>query len=229
VIVSLTSQTSSQVTVIGQVSAATKVNINPAGDRVLDVLSKAGGITNAGYETFVTLQRRGREATVYFINLVKDSKENVFVEPGDTLYVYQEKRSFTSFGATGQINQFFFDQEHMMLTDAIGKAGGPLDSQANPRQVLLYRLERRDLLEQMAIDVSMFPPDQRIIPTIYRANLLEPAGFFVARTFPVQNRDILYITNADAVQLYKFLNLINAATNITYNGTLSYDVIKTIR
>ncbi len=231
VILSLVNQMSSQVTVIGQVGATSggnKININPAGDRVLDVLSRAGGITSAGYETFVTLQRKGREATIFFMNLVTNSKENIYVEPGDILYVYQQRRSFTSLGASGQLSQFVFGQEHLMLTDAIGRAGGLVDGQANPALVFIYRFEHRMLLEQIGIDVSMFPPDQQTIPTIYRANLRDPSGFFVARGFYMQDGDILYAANADAVEISKFLTLVNGAVSTTANGAYTYSTIKTI-
>ena len=229
VVLSLVNQTSSQVTVIGSVgttSGGNKVNINPAGDRVLDVLSRAGGITSPGYETFVTLQRKGREATVYFMNLVTNAKENVYVEPGDILYVSQEKRSFTALGASGQLSQFYFGQEHLRLTDAIGRAGGLADGQANPGQVFIYRFERRNLLEQMDIDVSMFPPDQQAIPTVFRANLRDPSGLFVGRGFCMQDGDILYVANAEAVELFKFITLVNGAVNTTANGAVTYATLK---
>lgn len=232
VILSLVNQISSQVTVIGQVgtnSVGNKININPAGDRVLDVLSRAGGISSPGYETFITLQRRGKQATAYFMNLVANPIENVFVESGDTLYVYQERRSFTALGASGQLNQFFFGQEHLMLTDAIGKAGGLVDGQASPGQLFLYRFERRNHLERMGVDISMFPPEQAAIPTVYRVNLRDPSGFFVARAFFMQDGDIVYAANAEAVELFKFLTLVNGVTSTTANGTLTYAAVKAVR
>lgn len=131
-VVSLVSQTSTQVTVVGDINNPGKISINPAGDRVLDAISRAGGIRNPGYEEFVTLQRGGLKGTVYFINLVKNPHENVFVEPGDTLYVYQYQRAFMAFGATGASGQFKFLQEDVTLSDAVGKAGGLLDSRAEP-------------------------------------------------------------------------------------------------
>jgi polysaccharide biosynthesis/export protein len=218
VVISITSQASSQVTVIGQVGTPGKLNINAAGDRVLDILSRAGGIANAGYETFVTLQRRGADATIYFLNLVNDSQENIYVAPGDTLYVYQEQRSFTVFGASGSSGQFKFEQEHVLLSDAVGKAGGLLDSQADPGQVLLYRLEHRSNLEKMHLNLSAFAPDAREIPTIYRANFRDPSSFFVAKKFYVHDRDVLYVTNADKVELFKFLSLITGMTGAVANA-----------
>lgn len=222
-VVALAGQTSSQVTVIGQVGAPNKININPAGDRVLDVLSRASGIHDAGFETFVTLQRKGRKETVYFLNLISNAKENIFVAPGDILYVSQQKRSFTAFGASGQSGQFMFEQEHLTLADAAGKAGGLLDNRADPGQVLVYRNEYRPLFERMGADLSSFPAQQKIIPTIYRGNFRDPSSFFVAKDFFMQDRDVLYVTNAEKVELFKFLELVTGTTGAV--GLTASDVV----
>ena len=146
-LVSIVSQTSTNVTVVGDVYNAGKIAINPSGDRVLDAISRVGGIRNPGYEEFVTLQRGGLKGTVYFINLVRNPHENVFVAPGDTLYVYQYQRAFMAFGATGVSGQFKFLQESVTLSDAVGKAGGLIDNRAEPGQVFVYRIEPRGTLE----------------------------------------------------------------------------------
>lgn len=217
VVVALTNQASSQVTVIGQVGAPNKISVNPAGERVLDVISRASGIVNPGFETFVTLQRAGRKATIYFLSLVTNPKENVFVAPGDTIYVYQQQRSFTAFGASGQSGQFKFEQEHVTLADAVGKAGGLLDNRADPGAVFVYRLEYRKNLEKMNVDLSAFVPEQKIIPTVYRGNFRDPSSFFVAKSFFLQDRDVLYVTNADQIELFKFLSLVQAVPDTIAN------------
>ncbi len=211
-VVSIVTQSSTQVTVIGEVNTPGKISINAAGDRVLDAISRAGGIRDPGYEEFVTLQRHGLKGTVYFINLVKDPRENVYVEPGDTLYVYQYQRAFMAFGATGNSGQFKFLQENVTLSDAVGKAGGLLDSRAEPGQVFVYRIEQRSTLEKMGADVSNFPGDRQDIPTIFRVNFRDPSGFFAARRFPMRDNDIVYVDNADQVEITKFLNMLTTVT-----------------
>jgi polysaccharide export outer membrane protein len=212
-VVSLVAQTSTQVTLIGDVNNPGKISINPAGDRVLDAISRAGGIRDPGYEEFVTLQRHGLKGTVYFINLVKDPHENVFVTPGDTLYVYQYQRAFMAFGATGASGQFKFLQENVTLSDAVGKAGGLLDNRAEPGQVFVYRLESRPMLEKIGADISKFASDRADVPTIYRVNLRDPSGFFAARRFAMRDGDIIYVDNADQVEITKFLNMITTITS----------------
>ncbi len=212
-IVSIVAQTSTQVTVIGDVGTPGKIAINPAGDRVLDAISRAGGIRNPGYEEFVTLQRNGLKGTVYFINLVRDPRENVFVAPGDTLYVYQYQRAFMAFGATGASGQFKFLQETVTLSDAVGKAGGLIDNRAEPGQVFVYRIEKRSTLERMGVNTEKFVSDRQYIPTIFRVNFRDPSGFFAARQFPMRDNDIIYVDNAAEVEITKFLAMITSITD----------------
>ncbi|HEY1945107.1 MAG TPA: polysaccharide biosynthesis/export family protein [Roseiarcus sp.] len=223
-IVAISSQTSTEVSVVGEVNQPNKFPVNPNGDTVLDAISRAGGIKDQGYENYVTLQRHGLKGTVYFLNLVTDPKENIFVKPGDQIYVAFYQRSFVAFGATGASGQFKFQQEILTLNDAVGKAGGLLDNRSDPGQVFVYRLEDRRALEKMGVDVSRFPGDRSWIPTIYRVNFRDPSGFFASRKFPMRDGDVIYVDNADQVELSKFLLLITemgvaANTAITTAGS----------
>jgi len=218
-LVSILSQTSTQVTVVGEVNNPNKVNVNPAGDRILDVIARTGGIRDPGYETFVTLQRGSKKSTVYFPNLIKNATENIFVAPRDTVYVYQYQRAFTAFGATGQSGQYKFQQENMTLTDAVGRAGGLLDARSDPGQVFVYRIENRSALEKMGVDTSKFPNGATMVPTIYRVNFRDPSGYFAATTFPMRDQDILYVDNADYVELTKFISLITSVTSGVASAT----------
>ena len=37
-----------------------------------------------------------------------------------------------------------------------------------------------------------------------------PATFFVAQSFPIQNRDVLYASNAPLVDIQKFANVVSS-------------------
>jgi polysaccharide export outer membrane protein len=219
-VVTLVNQSATQFTVLGDLNTPGKLTLNAAGDRVLDAISRAGGIRNPGYEEFVTLQRNGLKGTVYFLNLIKDPRENIFVESGDTLYVYQYQRAFLAFGATGESGQFKFLQEKLSLSDAVGKAGGLLDNRAEPGQVFVYRLEKRATLEKMGVDVSPFADDEDDIPTIFRVSLRDPSGYFAASRFPMRDGDVLYVDNADQVEVAKFLGMMTNFTGSTSGAAL---------
>jgi polysaccharide export outer membrane protein len=232
-IVALVEQNASEVAVVGDVVSSTnKFKVRPHGERVLDMISKAGGLKFPGYELFVTLQRGRTKSTVYFPTLVNTPSENIFVAPGDVLYVYREQQKFVAVGALSSVGQtsgltglFPFEQERLSLNEAVAKAGGLLDSRASPSQVFLYRLEFRETLEALKVDLRKFPRDQKLIPTIYRANFGDPSSFFFAQSFPMRHKDIVYVANADSVELTKFLTFLRSITS-TVSG-VAQDVVIT--
>ena len=221
VVVSMAEQNANEVSVVGDVvSGANKFKIRPNGERILDMLSRAGGFKYPGYELFVTLQRGKQKTTVYFPTLINDPGENIFVEPGDTIYVYREQQKFVAVGALGSSGQtsgltglYAFENERLSLNEAVAKAGGLLDTRANPGQVFVYRMEHRQTLEALKVDLKKFPRDQKFIPTIYRANFRDPSSFFIAQSFPIRHKDIIYAANADAVELAKFLDFLRSITS----------------
>ena len=225
VVVAMVEQNSAMVSVVGEVRTPTKMRIRRGGERVLDMVAQAGGISFPGYDTYVTLQRKQRQTTVYFNSLVAHPDENIFVAPGDTIYVYREPRRFLAFGANaasglGASNQFNFEQERVSLAEGVAKAGGLLDDRANPGQIFLYRMEARDVLQAMNVNLGKFPAKQRVIPTIYRANFRDPSSYFFAQHFPMRMKDVIYVSNADSVEIVKFLTFVRSVTS-TVSGVAS--------
>lgn len=209
-VVSIVSQVASEVAVMGEVNASGKFPVNAAGDRVLDVVSKAGGTKYPAYETLVTLQRKGRKVTVPFDLLVKEPRENIYVAPGDVIYVSREQATFLAYGASGRNGKYDFAAEKLSLAEAVSRAEGLLDNRADPRSVFLYRLEDRRALEAYGAELVGFPDHARRIPTVYRANFRAAQGFFLAQNFSMKNKDVLYISNSDATEVFKFLDLVRA-------------------
>lgn len=232
-IVTLVDQRATEVTVVGEVIAPNKFAITPNGDRLLDAISKAGGLKQPGYDSFVTLTRRGRSATIYFNNLLQNPQENIFVLPGDTIYVYREPRSFIAFGASGQNGHFNFEAERVSLAEGVAKAGGLLDNRADPRQVLMYRLEDRKTLEKAGVNLAKFDPLASAIPTIYRTNMRDPSGFFLAQAFQLRNKDVVYVSNSDSVELIKFLTVLDAISgtiaNVASDAVITRDSVRILR
>jgi polysaccharide biosynthesis/export protein len=221
VVVTLVERNASEVTVVGEVvNAANRFRIRPGGERVLDVIAKAGGLRYPGFEIFATLQRGKQRTTVYFPTLVNKPEENIFVAPGDTIYLYREQQRFVAVGALGAIGLttgltglYSFDQERLSLNEAVARAGGLLDARANPGQVFLYRLEHRSMLERLQVDLRAFPAEQVMIPVVYRANFRDPSSFFFAQSFPMRHKDVIYASNADAVEVSKFLVFLQQLTS----------------
>ncbi len=212
VVVSIQSREDNRVSVLGEVGNPTQVPININGDRVLDVIAKAGGIKNPGYESYVQISRGGHTEAVYFDAIVDNSKENIYVKPNDTVYVYREQQSFVALGAFAGDQQIIsrkipFETASLNLAEAIGKAGGLNDVKADPNQVLIFRLEERRSLEKMGVNLENIPNSYAIVPTIYRASLRDPSIMFTAQSFRMRDKDVVYVADAGSAELSKFLKV----------------------
>ncbi|MBI1203483.1 MAG: polysaccharide export protein [Rhodopseudomonas sp.] len=209
VVVNVVNQRTSLISVLGDVNTPSRfgASASGAGDRILDAITRAGGIKNPGYSTWVMLERKGKHATVPFENLVMNSSNNIYVQPGDRIYVYTEQQKFVALGATGQSGEFNFDAWRINLAEAVGKAGGLLDAQADPDAVFLYRAEPRDVAERLGVDLGKFP-GAATIPVIFSINLRDPGGFFLATKTQMRNGDIIFVSNARSVEVSKVLQYI---------------------
>ncbi|MGV3550897.1 polysaccharide biosynthesis/export family protein [Rhizobium sp.] len=206
---------SNSISVLGDVNAPAQLDLSPAGERVLDVIARAGGLKTPDYETYVTVTRRAKNATVLFRTLIDNPQENIYVRPGDTVFINRERRTYMAFGATGLSGRFDFQDSNLTLGEALGQAGGLLDSRADPSEVFLYREVEKESLAALGIDVSRFAGSA--VPTIFRANLRDPAIFFATQKFKMKDKDIIYISNADSVELAKVLGLINGVSDTSAN------------
>lgn len=224
-IVSLREQRATQVSVLGEVNISQKFALNPAGERILDVIARAGGPKYPSYETAVTLQRRGRKATVAFGRLILNPANNIYTQPGDVVYLAREQRSFAALGASGLNGQFNFDSETVNLAQAVGKSGGLLDERADPGAVFLYRTEPRSLVEKMGTDVSGF--EGKTIPVIYSLDLRDPSGFFLAKQVDMRNKDIIFVANAASVEITKFLQFVRIGVATVREGDVLNKTIGT--
>jgi polysaccharide export outer membrane protein len=213
VIVALSQQRTSLISVVGSVNTPLRfaVPATGAGDRVLDAITRAGGISGPGYASWVMLERDGRRATVPFENLVMNQKNNIYILPGDRIYVYQEQQKFIAFGATnGQgltQGEFNFDAWRINLAEAVAKAGGLADLQADPSSIFLYRVEPREVAQLLGADMTKF--NGPLVPIIFSVNFRDPGGYFLATRLQMRNQDIIFVANAASVEATKFLTFIN--------------------
>jgi polysaccharide export outer membrane protein len=223
VIVSMVEQKTSMISILGEGRAA-RIPAAAAPERVLDVISRAGlvavgGSTGAaGAETWVLLERNGKRAIAPFGALVYEPVNNVYVHPNDTIYLYREPQTFLAFGAVGTQQQIPFGTWRLSLAEAISRSGGLIDTQADPASLFLYRGEARDVAAALGIDVS--PYEGPVIPVIYTINLRDPAGLFLAGSFEMRNKDILYASNSLSVEATKFMNYLNTI-NTTIQGPIT--------
>lgn len=226
-VVALVTQNTSLISVLGEVNNPARFAANAAGERVLDAITRAGGIKGQGWETWVTLERRGKRATVPFGALVYQPANNVWVHPEDTIYVYREPQVFLAFGAAGQQGQFNFDMWKITMAQAMAKAGGLLDAQAEPAGVYVYRREPRELAERLGVDCSKFVGP--LVPVIYNADFRDPAGYFLATKFDMRDKDVLFAANAATVDSAKFMQYVRVIIATANDSVVTANNVQILR
>jgi polysaccharide export outer membrane protein len=226
VVVALVTQNTSLITVVGEIntsftSTTGRIPAQPAGEHLLDVITRAGGLRDQGQDTWVVLERNGHRAAVPFGALVYEPGNNIWAWPGDTIDLYKEPQTFLAFGATGQQGEFQFSAGsqssawRMTLAESVATAGGLLDLQADPGSVFLYRREPRELAERLGVDCSKM--DGPTVPVVYSVSFADPAGYFLATRFQMRNKDVLFAANAQSVEIDKFANFLNTVISVPNN------------
>jgi polysaccharide biosynthesis/export protein len=226
-VVSLQTQRASQFSVLGDVRAAGRYPVLPSGERLLEAMARAGGTLGLGNESWVVFERDKQRVVVPFGAIVDVPANNIFVRANDIIYVYREPQTFLAFGASGRQAQIPFEAWRVSLAEAIAKANGLTDIQADPAAIFLYRGEPREVAVELGVDVSRF--DGPIIPVIYNLDLRDPAGYFLASKFEVRNKDVIYAANASSVEFTKFLtyvNLVMATINNPINTAIAAYTLK---
>jgi polysaccharide biosynthesis/export protein len=231
--VALVTQNSSLVSVLGQVNNASaftpsgRIAAQPGGERLLDMITRAGGLSSPGQDTWVVLVRNGRRASVPFGAIIYEPGNNIWIWPHDTIFLYTEPQTYLAFGASGTQGQFKFSAGptssawRMTLAEAVAAAGGLIDIQADPGSVFLYRREPRELAEKLGVDCSKM--NGPTVPVVYSVSFADPAGYFLATRVQMHNKDVIFAANAQSVDITKFANflstLLAVGTNTTDLGT----------
>jgi polysaccharide export outer membrane protein len=199
------------ISVFGEVGSALRFPASASGERVLDAITRAGGLKGAGQESWVLLERSGKIAVTPFSALIHEPANNIFVRAQDTLYVYREPQTFLAFGAVTRQGQVPFESWRVSLAEAIGKAGGLIDERAEPAWVFLFRAERKEFAAEL--DPKCGPLGGEYVPVVYQVNLRDPANYFLATQLPMRNKDVILVSNARTVESTKFMNYVRAVTS----------------
>ena len=213
VVVSLQERRAAHVSVVGDVNQSLRFPLDPGGERLLGAVARAMGPKFPSYETVLTVQHEGMTDQALLSDVLADARQNIQLRSGDTVLVTRVPRYFVALGAVGQTasitqlnRRITFDDTRLTLTEAIARAGGLQDDRANPSSVFLYRMENAGVLRAMG--VALPAEAGPLVPTVYRADFANPSMFFLAQRFPMRHEDTIFVSNAPATDLEKFLRLL---------------------
>jgi polysaccharide export outer membrane protein len=206
VLVRMTRNMSSNATVVGEVNVSTRVSLIPGNERLLDALAAAAGVRQPVNKMTIQVTRAENVYSLPLETIIRDPRQNVPLQPGDVVTALFQPYSFTALGATGKNEEVNFETQGITLAQALARSGGLIDSRSNARGVFIFRFEPKTALTWPHQPVMTTAED--MVPTVFRIDMTDPRSLFLIQSFPMENKDILYVSNAPITEVQKFLNVV---------------------
>lgn len=208
VLVRMVHSVSAAVTVVGEVSASTRMPLTARGERLLDAIAAAGGTRHPVEKMTLQLTREGVAHTMPCKRILTEPRQNIRLRSNDVVTLFYKPLSFTALGATGRNEEVDFEATGISLAQALGRVGGLQENSANARGVFLFRFENRGAVESLGAPLEAETVEGTAIPVVYRLDMKDPGSFFLAQRFMMQDKDILFVSHASSTDLKKFLGLL---------------------
>lgn len=208
VIVRVIHNATSNVTIVGEVANSIRMPLTAKGERLLDALASAGGVRQPVGKMTVQVTRGQVVEKMPLEAVIKDPRQNVHLQADDVVTLLFQPYSFTVLGAAKSNQEIPFEGTGLTLSQALGRMGGLDDQRATPKGVFIFRFEDPSLFAKNSEPMPPITKDGRI-PVIYRVNMRDPTTLFVAQSFPIKDKDVIYISNAPLADFSKFLQAVS--------------------
>lgn len=218
VVVAVAAAPSSAVSVLGEVRTPGRIPLTVNADRVLDVIAAAGGPSRAPEEVEVVIRRGEQSWRAALPAVTRSHGENVRLAPGDQVSLDFRPRRYSTFGAVGQAAETDIGAGELTLAGALARAGGLDATRADARSVLVFRFERPEIAALLGVDQ---PPTPRGVPVIYRLDLSDPAGLFVANRFRIEPEDVIFAPRSGAAEARQFFDFVQSLTRVVYDVSVT--------
>ncbi len=205
--VSVAAFRSKKVYVSGAVSSPGTQPITDVPLTVIDAISQAGGATENANWHHITLSHSGSEKTLSLYELLKrgDLTQNYLLKDGDVLHVStSENRNIAVLGQVRNPGNIQTGIEGLTLTDALGRAGGVVESRAEPSGIFVIRGK---------------PAGSEKMATVYQLDITNAVALNMGSYFPLEPQDVIYVTSAPLARWNNVISLL--LPSISLPGTIA--------
>lgn len=220
VLVKLSRNATSYATVVGDVVNSSRLPLTARGERLLDALASAGGVRQPVDKVTIQVTRGSKLVSMPLDTVIRDPEQNIPLHAGDVVTALFQPYSFMALGATGKNQEINFEAQGITLAQALARAGGLEDSRSDAQGVFIFRLEDAKALNWPDIPVRTTADGK--VPVVYRLNLRDPNSFFAAQSFMMDNKDLLYVSNAPVAEVQKFLNVVFSVAYPVITGVQTF-------
>ena len=204
--------------IVGEVKQSQLMPLTPKKERILDAIAIAGGVKAPVNKVTVQITRGEKTLSMALDRIIKEPQQNIPLQSGDVITAFYQSFSFTVLGAAGKNKEINFETQGITLAQALGRMDGLKDSTANPEALFIFRFEEPGVLEKNTLL-------KQKIPIIYQVNMAEPASFFLAQNFLIQDKDVIYVANAPGNELAKFLRIVGGILGPALTASVVYSAV----
>lgn len=182
--------------------------------RLLDAINAADGITDVADWRNVLLTRDGQEYRLSLKALYEagDKRYNILLQKDDVVHVSRgDDNKVFVLGEVKNPNALNMGRNGLSLAEALAHSGGINELQANASGIFVLRRVEEE--------------GQRYID-LYQLNAKNATALILADEFPLQERDIIYVTAAPIARWNRVVSQMMPTIQMIYYGSLSANRIK---
>ena len=191
---------SQKIYVSGSVRQPGIVSISSVPLTLIDAIEQSGGLTDTASWGNVTLSRNGVSTDISLRSLYEDGRwtENLLLQHGDLIHV--PRNDADKIFVLGEVNRpqsLRMSRNGTSLAEALAESNGINENRADGRGVYVLRNTG------ISKDTDGLPVYHA---TIYNLNAASAVGFMLADKFPLEVRDIVYVSPAPITRWNRFLS-----------------------
>jgi polysaccharide export outer membrane protein len=167
---------------------------------LLDAIESLGGLTETASWGSITLTRNGITSNISLRSLYEDGRweENLLLQDGDLIHVPRnDAEKIFVLGEVNRPQSLFMSRNGTSLAEALADANGINENRADGRGIYVLRNAG------ISKDADGLPVYQA---TIYHLNASSAVGFMLADKFPLEARDVVYVSPAPITRWNRFLS-----------------------
>ena len=193
--VSIQESITNSVILAGEVARPGRLVLSTNRESLVDAIALAGGYRGAAKDAVARVERGGQIFEIRLSDLLDMPDEDIRVAPGDRITLISRPQSYSVLGAPNRAEEIVFPRARLTLAEAVAQAGGANPQAGDAGAVFVFRyVPQSDGTEQ---------------PTVYHLNMMRPGSYLLSQQFRMHDRDVLYVGNARANQLTKFVQLLS--------------------
>jgi polysaccharide export outer membrane protein len=195
VLVSIDQSITNSVILAGEVTKPGRLVLATNRESLVDAIALAGGYRGEAKDAVARVQRDGQAFEIRLSDLLDLPQQDLTVAPGDRITLLSRPQAFSVLGAPNKSEEINFPRSHLTLAEAVALAGGANPNAGDAAAVFVFRYVPQ--------------PNGTEQPTVYHLNMMRAGAYLLSQRFVMRDRDVLYVGNARANQLTKFVQLLS--------------------